>query len=127
MERVYQRCCGIDIHKKNLVACLIVVTADGELHKEIRTFRTGSQELLPLLDWLQASNCTHVAMEATGVYWKPLFNLLEGHLQVLVVNAQHIKAVPGHKTDVKDAGWIADLLQHGLLKASFIPSTEQRE
>jgi transposase len=127
MEQVYQRCCGIDIHKKVLVACLIVVTADGQQHKEIRTFRTVTQELLQLLDWLQANSCTHVAMEATGVYWKPLFNLLEGHLQVLVVNAQHIKAVPGHKTDVKDAEWIADLLQHGLLKASFIPSSAQRE
>jgi transposase len=127
MEQIYQRCCGIDIHKKVLVACLIIVTADGQQHKEIRTFRTVTQELLQLLDWLQAKSCTHVAMEATGVYWKPLFNLLEGHLQVLVVNAQHIKAVPGHKTDVKDAEWIADLLQHGLLKASFIPSSAQRE
>jgi len=77
MEQIYQRCCGIDIHKKILVACLIVLTADGHKHKEMRTFRTVTQELLQLLDWLQANNCTHVAMEATGVYWKPLFNLLE--------------------------------------------------
>jgi len=127
MERVYQRCCGIDIHKKILVACLIIVTADGQRHKERRTFRTVTQDLLQLLDWLQANSCTHVAMEATGVYWKPLFNLLEGHFQLLVVNAQHIKAVPGRKTDVRDAEWIADLLQHGLLKASFIPPVAQRE
>jgi transposase len=127
MERVYQRCCGIDIHKKMLVACLILVTADGQRHKEIRTFRTVTQDLLQLLDWLQANHCTHVAMEATGVYWKPVFNLLEGHFQLLVVNAQHIKAVPGRKTDVRDAEWIADLLQHGLLKASFIPPAAQRD
>jgi len=127
MERVYQRCCGIDIHKKILVACLIIVTADGQRHKELRTFRTVTQDLLQLLDWLQANSCTHVAMEATGVYWKPLFNLLEGHFQLLVVNAQHIKAVPGRKTDVRDAEWIADLVQHGLLKASFIPPVAQRE
>jgi len=127
MEQIYQRCCGIDIHKKILVACLIVLTADGHKHKEMRTFRTVTQELLQLLDWLQANNCTHVAMEATGVYWKPLFNLLEGHVQLLVVNAQHIKAVPGRKTDVRDAEWIADLLQHGLLKASFIPPAAQRD
>jgi len=127
MERVYQRCCGIDIHKRILVACLILVTADGQRHKEVRTFRTITQDLLQLLDWLAANQCTHIAMEATGVYWKPLFNLLEGHFQVLVVNAQHIKAVPGRKTDVRDAEWIADLLQHGLLKASFIPPATQRE
>jgi transposase len=127
MELLYQRCCGLDIHKKMLVACLIIVTADGKRHKEIRSFRTVTQDLLQLLDWLKAADCTHVAMEATGVYWKPIYNILEGHFELLVVNAQHIKAVPGHKTDVHDAEWIADLLQHGLLKSSFIPSTEQRE
>ncbi len=127
MELLYKRCCGLDIHKKMLVACLIIVTADGKRHKEIRSFRTVTQDLLQLLDWLKAADCTHVAMEATGVYWKPIYNILEGHFELLVVNAQHIKAVPGHKTDVHDAEWIADLLQHGLLKSSFIPSTEQRE
>ena len=127
MELVYQRCCGIDIHKKVIVACLIRLPAKGERHKEIRTFRTVTTELLELLDWLTAAECTHVAMESTGVYWRPVYNLLEGHFELLVVNAQHIKAVPGRKTDVRDAEWIADLLQHGLLKGSYIPAAFQRE
>lgn len=127
MELVYQCCCGIDIHKKVIVACLIALGADGKRHKEMRTFRTVTQELLQLLDWLKAATCTHVAMESTGVYWKPVYNLLEGHFELLVVNAQHIKAVPGRKTDVRDAEWIADLLQHGLLRGSYIPSAPQRE
>jgi transposase len=126
MERLYDRCCGIDVHKKLLVACLIVMI-DGQRQKEIRTFATTTQGILQLLDWLQAAGCTHVAMESTGVYWKPIYNLLEGHFELLVVNAQHIKAVPGRKTDVRDAEWIADLLQHGLLKGSFIPPAPQRE
>jgi transposase len=127
MELIYQRCCGIDIHKKMIVACLITETANGQRHKEVRTFRTVSSELLQLLDWLTATGCTHVAMESTGVYWKPIYNVLEGHFELLVVNAQHIKAVPGRKTDVRDAEWIADLLQHGLLKGSYIPPAPQRE
>jgi transposase len=127
MELVYPRCGGIDIHKKVIVACLIILTASGERQKEIRTVRTVTQELLQLLDWLETANCTHVAMESTGVYWKPIYNLLEGHFELLVVNAQHIKAVPGSKTDVRDAEWIADLLQHGLLKGSFIAPAPQRE
>lgn len=127
MELVYQRCCGIDIHKKVIVACLITQGTSGERHKEIRSFGTVTQQLLQLLDWLKAADCTHVAMESTGVYWKPIYNLLEGHFELLVVNAQHIKAVPGRKTDVRDAEWIADLLQHGLLRGSYIPSAPQRE
>jgi transposase len=127
MEIVYKCCCGLDIHKKRIVACLITSDATGQRHKEIRTFRTVTCELLALHDWLREANCTHIAMEATGVYWKPAFNLLEGQFELLVVNAQHIKAVPGRKTDVRDAEWIADLLQHGLLKSSFIPPTAQRE
>src|SRR5258708_34729262 len=127
MQVVYERCCGLDIHKKLVVACLIVLTAHGQRHKEIRTFRTTTQELLLLKDWLEAHGCTHIAMESTGVYWRPIFNLLEGDFELLVVNAQHIKAVPGRKTDVRDAEWIADLVQHGLLKGSFIPPTPQRE
>lgn len=127
MELVYQRCCGIDIHKKVIVACLIVLAANGQRHKEIRTFRTVTGELLQLLDWLKAAECTHVAMESTGVYWKSIYNLLEGYFELLVANAQHIKAVPGRKTDVRDAEWIADLLQHGLLRGSYIPSAPQRE
>lgn len=126
MELVYERGSGLDVHQKIVVACLILVI-NGQRHKEIRTFRTTTQALLLLVDWLSAAGCTHVAMESTGVYWRPIFNLLEGHVEVLVVNAQHIKAVPGRKTDVRDAEWIADLLAHGLLKGSFIPPSEQRE
>jgi transposase len=119
LEVVCQRCCGLDIHKKMIVACLILIAADGKRRKQIRTFRTVTGELLELLDWLKAANCTHVAMEATGVYWKPVYNLLEGHFELVVANARHIKAVPGHKTDVNDAEWIARLLQHGLRKRQF--------
>jgi transposase len=127
MQIVYERCCGLDIHKKRIVACLITPGGNKQRSKEIRTFRTFTSELLALHDWLHEAGCTHIAMEATGVYWKPAFNLLEGQFELLVVNAQHIKAVPGRKTDVRDAEWIADLLQHGLLKSSFIPPTAQRE
>src|SRR3989442_6180854 len=127
MQVVYERCCGLDVHKKIIVACLIVLAANGQRHKEIRTFGTMTRDLLALLDWLRAAGCTHVAFESTGVYWKPIFNLLEGEMTVLLVNAQHIKAVPGRKTDVKDAEWIADLLQHGLLRPSFVPPAPQRE
>jgi transposase len=127
MEIVYRRCCGLDIHKKLVVACLSILGANGRRHKETRTFGTTTPELLQLLDWLKAAGCTHIAMESTGVFWKPIYNLLEGCFELLVVNAQHIKAVPGHKTDVRDAEWIADLLQHGLLKGSFIPPVWQRE
>jgi transposase len=113
----------LDIHKKSVVACLL--TPEG---KEVRTFGTMTRDLLQLSDWLSEQGCTHVAMEATGVFWKPVYNLLEdSSMTLLVVNAKHIKAVPGRKTDVRDAEWIADLLQHGLLKASFIPDRSQRE
>ena len=123
MDVIYERCCGLDIHKAKVVAC--VITPDG---KETRTFGTMTGELLELADWLQAKGVTHVAMESTGVYWKPIYNLLEGmEFELLVVNAQHIKAVPGRKTDVKDAEWIADLLRHGLLRGSYIPDRSQRE
>lgn len=127
VEVVYQRCCGLDLHKKTVVACLIILTADGKRRRQIRTFGTTVAALLELFDWLKAAGCTIVAMEATGVYWKPIYNLLEGHFELIVANARHIKAVPGRKTDVNDAQWIASLLQHGLLKASFVPNQEQRE
>jgi transposase len=127
MEILYTNCAGLDVHKKTVKVCLLTRTSDGQSHKEFRTYLTTTEELLKLGDWLAEQGCTHVAFEATGVYWKPVFNLLEGRFELLVVNAQHIKAVPGRKTDVKDAEWIADLLQHGLLKASFIPSGPQRE
>ena len=127
MEILYTTCAGLDVHKKTVKVCLLTRTSHGQPHKEFRTYFTTTEELLKLGDWLKEQGCTHVAFEATGVYWKPVFNLLEGSFELLVVNAQHIKAVPGRKTDVKDAAWIADLLQHGLLKASFIPSGPQRE
>ena len=122
MEVLYRCCAGLDVHAKTVVACLI---QDGR--KEVRTFSTMTDDLLALSDWLVEAGCTHVAMESTGVYWKPVFNLLEGLLEVLLVNAQHVKAVPGRKTDVRDCAWLADLLRHGLLKASFIPPLEIRE
>lgn len=127
MQVVYQRCCGLDIHKKMVVACLLTLTESSQRQKEVRTFGTMTGDLLSLLDWLKEAGCTHVAFESTGVYWRPIFNLLEGEMTALLVNAQHIKAVPGRKTDVKDAEWIADLLQHGLLRPSFIPPAPQRE
>lgn len=123
MEVVHPRCSGLDVHKKSVVACVMVPG-----RKEVRTFGTVTAELLRLGDWLQEEGVTTVAMESTGVYWKPVFNVLETTgLELLVVNAQHIKAVPGRKTDIKDAEWIADLLRHGLVRASFIPERPQRE
>lgn len=122
MQVVHERCAGLDVHKKTVVAS--VITPEGQ---ETRTFGTMTKDLLALSDWLREHGVTHVAMESTGVYWKPIYNLLEGHFTLLVVNAQHIKAVPGRKTDVKDAEWIADLLRHGLVRGSFIPDRPQRE
>jgi transposase len=123
MKVVHEICCGIDVHAKMLVACLIL--ANGE--KKIRTFSTMTDELLQLRDWLVAAHCTHVAIESTGVYWKPVFNILEDALTVILINPEHARALRGRKTDVKDAEWLADLLRHGLLKASFIPPAEIRE
>lgn len=123
MQVIYERCCGMDVHKKIVVVC--VITPEG---REIRSFGTMTADLLQLVDWVTSKGCTHAAMESTGVYWKPVYNLLENSgIEVLVVNAKHIKAVPGRKTDVKDAEWIADLLRHGLLKGSYIPDRDQRE
>ena len=123
MRAVYRCCCGIDVHKKLIVACL----KKGS-RQEVREFGTMTSEIKELTGWLQEAGCEMAAMESTGVYWKPLYNLFELMGQeVIVVNAAHMKAVPGRKTDIKDAEWIAELLQHGLLKASFIPSREQRE
>ncbi len=127
MEILYARCAGFDVHKKTVKVCLLIREANSEPKKEFRTYGTTTDELLKLADWLKEQGCTHVAMEGTGVYWKPVYNLLEGNCEMLVVNAQHIKTVPGRKTETKDAEWIADLLHHGLLKASFIPSAPQRE
>jgi len=127
MDVLYERCCGIDVHKKTVVACLITPGASGAPTKETRTYGTMTADLLEMMDWLLDAGCTHVAMESTGVFWKAPYNLLEGALEVYVVNAAHIKTVPGRKTDVKDAEWIADLLRHGLLRPSFIPDRPQRE
>ena len=127
MEIVFARCAGIDVHKRTVVACLLMPGPAGAPSKQIRTFGTMTHDLLALADWLAAAGCTHVAMESTGVVWKPIYNLLEDRFALVVVNAQHIKAVPGRKTDVRDAEWIADLLRHGLLRASFIPDRPQRE
>lgn len=127
MEVVYPRCCGLDVHQKSVTACVLTVEPSGKRRKELRTFGTMTDDLLALADWLVTMGCTHVAMESTGVYWKPIYNLLEGAFELLVVNAQHIKAVPGRKSDVRDAEWIADLLQHGLLRRSYIPDRPQRE
>lgn len=122
MEVIYSCCCGVDVHAKMLAACII---KQGK--KQIRTFSTMTKDILRLLDWLMAEGCTHLAIESTGVYWKPVFNILEGFIEVILVNAQHVKAVPGRKTDVRDCEWLADLLRHGLLKASFIPPINIRE
>ena len=124
---VHHRCCGLDIHKRQVQACLLLTTPAGKVQQEQRSFGTMTEELLALLDWLLAAGCTHVAMEATGSFWKPIFNLLDGQGEIQVGNAAHIKQVPGRKTDVRDAAWIASLLRHGLLQPSFIPERSQRE
>jgi transposase len=127
MEVKYERCCGIDVHKKTGVACVIVPGAKrGAVEKETRTYATMADDLGALGQWLQSKGVTHLAMESTGVYWKPVFNLLEGQFAIVVVNAERSKALRGRKTDVADAEWITDLLRHGLLPGSFIPSAQQR-
>lgn len=123
MEVVNDRCAGLDVHKKTVVACIL--TPQG---KKTRTFATMTDGLLEMCDWLIDQGVTHVAMESTGIFWKPVYNLLEVlDIEILLVNAQHVKAVPGRKTDVKDAEWIANLLRHGLLQASYVPDRNQRE
>jgi len=126
MEPILERCAGLDVHKKAVVACRITYDEQGEWQRETKTFGTTTSNLLALSDWLQAGHITDVAMESTGVYWKPIFNILEADFKVILVNARHIKQVPGRKTDVKDAEWITQLLQHGLLKASYVPEAPQR-
>jgi transposase len=127
LDVIYERCCALEVHKRTVVACLIVAGTHGEPRKEIRTFGTMTEDLLELSDWLAAAGCTHVAMESTAVYWKPIYNLLEEAFTPLLINARHIKAVPGRKTAVKDCEWIAELLKHGLLRGSFVPERSQRE
>jgi transposase len=127
MEVVFERCAGIDVHKRTAVVCRITPGERRQPVAETRTFGTTTAELLQLSDWLSAGGCTHVGLESTGVYWRPIHNLLEGSFEVWLLNAQHIKAVPGRKTDVKDAQWIAELLRHGLVRPSFIPPRHQRD
>ena len=127
MEPIYTSCCGLDVHKKSVQACVRRIGKDGKVQHEVRPFGTMTQDIMALADWLSQEEVTHVAMESTGVYWKPIYNILEGRFSILLVNARHIKNVPGRKTDVKDCQWIAHLLQSGLLKGSFIPDRTQRE
>lgn len=123
MEVQHERCSGLDVHKDTVVAC-VRVAEGGKVRRETRTFGTMTRDLLALVDWLQEQRVTHVAMEATGVYWKPVWHILAGFFELILANAAHIKNVPGRKTDVKDAEWIADLLAHGLIRASFVPPEE---
>ncbi len=136
MDVMHERCCGLDVHKLTVVACLLTPGTSrapgtsatrGRPAKEVRTFGTMTEDLLALGDWLAAADCTHVVLESTGVYWKPVWNVLEGSFALLLVNAQHVKQVPGRKTDVKDAEWLAELLRHGLVRGSFVPDQPQRE
>ena len=127
MEVLYQRCCGLDVHKETVVACLRIVSG-GEVVREVRTFETTTASLMALSAWLAENGCTHVAMEATGVYWKPVWHILDdGDFQLILANAAHVKNVPGRKTDVNDPTWLADLLAHGLIRASFVPDTQTQE
>jgi transposase len=129
METLVERGCGLDVHQATVVACLLIVRKDGKVQKQIRTFGTTTRELVSLREWLLSEGCSHVAMESTGVYWKPVYAILEGEgtFKIVVANAQHVKKVPGRKTDVKDAEWIAELLCHGLLRSSFVPPKAIRE
>jgi transposase len=127
MDPIVERCCGLDVHQGTVVACVLVGGAHHKARKEVRTFGTMTRDLMELKQWLVEQGCTHVAMESTGVYWKPVYNVLEGAFELIVGNARHIKNVPGRKTDVKDSEWIADLLRHGLIAKSFVPPPPLRE
>jgi transposase len=127
MEVLYQRCCGLDVHKETVVACLRLV-AEGKVTKEVRSFSTTTADLMSLSEWLAQNKCSHVAMEATGVYWKPVWHILsDGDFELVLANAAHVKNVPGRKTDVKDADWVSDLLAHGLVRPSFVPDGPTQE
>src|SRR3954468_17375684 len=123
MEVLYERCSGLDVHKDTVVACARVVKGKA-VSQEVETFGTTTQGLFALCDWLSQRACTHVAMEATGVYWKPVWHVLESHFELVLANAAHVRNVPGRKTDVNDATWLADLLAHGLIRASFVPPAD---
>src|SRR5262245_55112844 len=127
MEVLHPRCCGLDVHKETVVAC-IRLAIDGKVVKESRTFSTTTADLIAMSEWLAENKCTHVAMEATGVYWKPVWHILaDGGFELVLANAAHIKNVPGRKSDVKDADWISELLAHGLIRASFVPDGPTQE
>jgi transposase len=127
MEAIVERCCGLDVHQATVVACLLTGKAHEKPRKVVRTFRTVTRELVAMRDWLREEGCTLVGMESTGVYWKPVYAVLEGSFELVIGNAHHIKNVPGRKTDVKDSEWIADLLRHGLIRKSFVPPKPLRE
>src|SRR5678815_806525 len=127
MQALIERCCGLDVHQETVVACLLIGAAGARARKQVHTFRTVRRELEALRDWLRAAGVTHVGMESSGVYWRPVYAVLEGHVELIVGNARHIRNVPGRKTDVKDAEWIADLVCCGLIRPSFVPSKPLRE
>jgi transposase len=127
MEVLYLRCCGLDVHKETVVACLRVASG-GKVDTDVRTFETTTAGLIALAEWLAENGCTHIAMEATGIYWKPVWHILaDGEFELILANAAHVKNVPGRKTDVTDAAWLAELLAHGLIRASFVPDTQTQE
>ena len=127
MQAIIERCCGLDVHQETVVACLLVGAPGAHPTKEVRTFRTVTRDLEALRDWLQEAGVTHVGMESTGVYWRPVYAVLEGHFELIVGNARHMRNVPGRKTDVKDSEWIADLVRHGLIAKSYVPPRPLRE
>jgi hypothetical protein len=127
MRVMVERCCGLDVHQESVVACLLIGAPGARPTKEVRTFGTMTRELEALRDWLKSAEVTHVGMESTGVYWRPVYTVLEGHFELIVGNARHIRNVPGRKTDIKDAEWIADLIRHGLVAKSFVPTRPLRE
>jgi transposase len=127
LKRLFERCAGLDIHKESIVACVRVPGEGGERDQHTRTFATTTQGLLTLLDWLRSYGVTLVGMESTGIYWRPVYYLLEDHMECWLLNAQHLRNVPGRKTDVKDAEWICQLVEHGLVRSSFVPPREIRE
>lgn len=127
MEAILERCCGIDVHKKTITVCLMTGKPQEKPKTTIRTFNTMTKDLLTCKEWLVSEGCTYAVVESTGVYWKPIFNILEDRMEVILANARHVKNVPGRKTDIKDCEWLAQLLRHGLIKGSFIPPKPIRE
>ena len=127
MQAIIERCCGLDVHQETVVACLLVGAPGVHPNKEVRTFRTVTRDLEALRDWLLEAGVTHVGMESTGVYWRPVYAVLEGCFELIVGNARHMRNVPGRKTDVKDSEWIADLVRHGLIAKSFVPPQPLRD